>query len=394
MPARRLVPVVAVPLVACFGALGLGHLTRMALPGLGTPPAVAQEAATTTSAAPSAAATTFPRATTETFTKDGVVRGRVLIAGKEVIRCVWPNGELHPYERAALAAARINLALDQGVRPEEFRAVDRDGNWMVVARDIVVISIGPKDPGVYGISAEALAQRWASAITTALYAAVGQKPPAQQPLPPFPVEVRRTTVGGQDAGVMLVNGKQVLTIAAAASGLSGYERTGIVADRLKKAVADGALPQDVRVGDAYGIPVVQIGETLLVTIDQEDARAAGKTPQALAQEWAGRVANSIADFYASIGRPEYPAEQWQPTEPYEDKWVPIVSILEGVKLGLARVSGPASQVRLVQAVAQLETHWKDFLEIDVYIPISTTVPGKTIDRIKGVGVTGLGDIKL
>ena len=69
-------------------------------------------------------------------------------------------------------------------------------------------------------------------------------------------------------------------------------------------------------------------------------------------------------------------------------------MLEGVKLGVARVNGPTSQVHLAQAVAQLETHWKDFLEIDVYIPISTKVPGKTIDRVKGVGVTGLGDIEI
>lgn len=390
MQIARFVRAVLVPTVACAAALGLGHLARMALPDLGTPVAVAQEEP----AAASAAVSRLPRATAETFTKEGVVRGRVLIGGKEVIRCVWPNGDLQPYERAALAAARINLALDQGFRPEDFRAVSRDTDWMVVARDIVVISIGPKDPGAFGISAEALAKRWASAITTALYAAIGQKPPAQQPLPPLPAQVQRGGTDADPAGILLVNGKQVLTISAASSGLSGYERTRIVADRLKKAVAEGALPQDVRVGDAYGIPVVQIGEALLVTVDQEDARRAVKTPEAVAQEWAGRLANSIADFYASVGRADYPAEQWQPTEPYEDKWVPIVSILEGVKLGVARVNGPASQVRLVQAVAQLETHWKDFLEIDVYIPISTKVPGKTIDRIKGVGVTGLGDIEI
>ena len=48
---------------------------------------------------------------------------------------------------------------------------------------------------------------------------------------------------------------------------------------------------------------------------------------------------------------------------------------------------------LVQAVAQLETNWKDHLDIDVFIPVSTKVPGKTIDRVKGCGVTGLGDFK-
>jgi hypothetical protein len=390
MRIARLVPIVLVPVLACFAAFGLGHITRVALPDLGARVAVAEDAAATASAA----AVKFPRATAESFTKEGYVRGRVLIGGREVIRCVWPNGDLQPYERAALAAARINLCLDQGFRPEEFRAVSRGTEWLVVARDVLIISIAPKDPGAFGITAEALANRWAAAIPTALYAAIGQKPPSEQPLPPFPVEVRRSGTGANEAGILLVNGKQVLTITAATSGLTGYERAGIVADRLKKAVAEGALPQDVRVGDAYGIAVVQINETLLVTVDEADAKRAGKTPQGLAQDWAARVANSIADFYASIGRGDYPGTQWQPTEPYEDKWVPIISVLEGVKLGVARVNGPTSQVHLVQAVAQLETHWKDFLEIDVYIPISTKVPGKTIDRVKGVGVTGLGDIEI
>ena len=63
-------------------------------------------------------------------------------------------------------------------------------------------------------------------------------------------------------------------------------------------------------------------------------------------------------------------------------------------MGVARVNGPRSKVKLVQAVAQIETHFKDFVEIDVYLPISTNVPGEKLDIVKGAAVTGLGDIEL
>ena len=48
----------------------------------------------------------------------------------------------------------------------------------------------------------------------------------------------------------------------------------------------------------------------------------------------------------------------------------------------------------VQAVAQLETSYKDMLDVEVYIPISTKVPGQTLSRIQGVGVTGVGDLRI
>ena len=88
-----------------------------------------------------------------------------------------------------------------------------------------------------------------------------------------------------------------------------------------------------------------------------------------------------------------PAE-WVPEEPYEDKYVPILSILRGVRVGVARVNGPRSKVAMTQAVGQLELKFRDVLDIEVYIPISTKEPGKTLARVQSVGVTGLGDLKL
>ncbi len=66
-----------------------------------------------------------------------------------------------------------------------------------------------------------------------------------------------------------------------------------------------------------------------------------------------------------------------------------MSLGEGKQLGMARVKGPKSRVDMVQAVAALETHYEKTLEIELYVPVSTKVPGQTLQRIQGVGVVGL-----
>jgi len=80
---------------------------------------------------------------------------------------------------------------------------------------------------------------------------------------------------------------------------------------------------------------------------------------------------------------------WVPPEPYDQKNVPILSVGEGIRVGMAQVKGPKSRVDQVKAVALLETHFKNTLEIEIYVPISTSVPGKTLARVQGVGVVGV-----
>ena len=89
-----------------------------------------------------------------------------------------------------------------------------------------------------------------------------------------------------------------------------------------------------------------------------------------------------------------PLALWHAAEPYDDKYVPVVSLLEGTRLGVARVNGPRSRLALTQAVAQFSIRFMDFFDIDIYIPISTRAPGQRLARVPGVGVTGLGDIRL
>lgn len=419
--AGRLVAVVGV-LALCLGALGLGYVVRSALPGVAVHPAAAQDADddaatpdedTTTPADPDDAAEQPNEAGEEPapeeavpeappveaiarmVTDKGVIHGQVLIGELVVIETQDELGGLGPYERASIAAARINLAVQEGARPEDFKTVQRGGEWLVVARDRVIIGVSAGEARAQKTTAKDLADKWATETSMALYEALGAKPGESVPLPPVSVEPKAIMVEGVEAGALMMNDQEVLRITTPAPGLTPYQRAEIVADRLKQAIGEGALPQDVQASSLYGMAVVKVGETLLITVDEQAATNAGKTSQALAGEWAGTLSGAIGTHYAQASKPILAtATEWKPAEPYDDKWVPIISLLEGIKLGLARVNGPRSAVRTVQAVAQLETHWKDYVEIDVYVPISTKVPGEKLAVVKACAVTGLGDIKL
>ncbi len=241
----------------------------------------------------------------------------------------------------------------------------------------------------------------------------------------------RVTAEGRELGKLMIGEAEAFTIQTSAGGLSPYERCSIVAMRINDALRAGIAPTAFSSGVVNGMAVVKADDRIIITIDQAQADLAGMTTPQLAAQWAQAIVAAFATASSAPqgegqqqatappagegeqqgaqaggeeqGAPpaetqgEQAAEQaaeWTPPEPYTSKFVPIISVLEGVKLGVARVNGPRSAVAQVQAVAQLETNFKDVLEVDVYIPISTKVPGKSLARVQGVAVTGLVDIKL
>lgn len=209
--------------------------------------------------------------------------------------------------------------------------------------------------------------------------------------------VREVDVAGLRAGEIVTAERSVLTVAVPAGGLTGYERAVIIADRLNRQVSGGARAADfeVHLGGGLG-QLVHVGGTSIFTVTADDAVQAGKSVEDLTREWAAAVWAVLPGEPPAAEpatAPAAPAE-WTPEEPYEDKYVPILSILRGVRVGVARVNGPRSKVAMTQAVGQLELKFRDVLDIEVYIPLSTKEPGKTLARVQSVGVTGLGDLKL
>ena len=376
-------------LAACAVAgLSLGWAVRAVLPGTGAGAAMAQEAR------PSAALAKKPppSALAEEFTEAGQLRGRVRIGGTEVLVTQFAYRGVDAAGRARAAAARINVALEDGAGGDDFRAMRRDGDWTVVAREHVIISPYPQEARTEGLAPGDLAERWAANIALAVHDWLGTRPGEGLPVSPLRAEARRLTVAGAEVGVLEVNGEELLRLTTVAGRLGPFRRAQTVAERLQYVAAAGARPRDIRAGEIAGSAAVLAGEALLITVDAEEARRAGRSPQQLARDWADRLARAVTAYYASLAAPPVaPPDDWRPTEQHEEKWVPLVSTLDGARLGVARVSGPRSRLRLVQAVARVETHWKDYLETDIYVPISTRVPGRTLTRVQGCAVTGLGE---
>lgn len=228
------------------------------------------------------------------------------------------------------------------------------------------------------------------------------------------VAYRAATLNGQTVGEVLVNGQIVIRMRTSAGGMSPADRARIIADRIRAWVSGPYSPYDLAVRrGAYGAAELRAHGDLIVTVNPQEAEALGSSSMGLAQAWRDNVMMALgvaaADLPAtgvsggSTGATgatgatggSSAGGTWTPREPYDDKVVPIISVLEGVRIGAARVNGPRSKIDQVNAVAQLETHFQDFLEIDIYVPITTNKPGPGgLDRVQEVGVTGLLDIRL
>lgn len=211
------------------------------------------------------------------------------------------------------------------------------------------------------------------------------------------ISARRATLNGEEVGELLVNGIVALRIRTAAGGTSAYQRAEMVAYRLNAMMADGASPADIRAGRIRGYAAVMLEDTMLLTVDRAHAGLNKTTPYDLAQIWATelRHAYGVEDTapYAEDEGSGSKGVVWTPEEPYDDKVVPVLSFGRGKRIGAARVNGPSSKVRDVNAVAQIEADFKDFIEIEVYVPVSTEDLDKDLGRVQGVGVTAMGDYR-
>jgi hypothetical protein len=86
------------------------------------------------------------------------------------------------------------------------------------------------------------------------------------------------------------------------------------------------------------------------------------------------------------------------TTKYATKVVPILSLGDSGYIGAVQVTGPETLVKKVQGVAQLEGRFKlpvvSGIRLRGLVPVSTKTPGKSIDRIEGVGISAIVDFKL
>lgn len=76
------------------------------------------------------------------------------------------------------------------------------------------------------------------------------------------------------------------------------------------------------------------------------------------------------------------------------KVVPIISLGSGMRVGAAQVTGPKDLVAKVVVVVQLETKFSfKNLDVEIFVPSDSENPTK-FNRVEGVGVSALIDLRL
>jgi hypothetical protein len=205
---------------------------------------------------------------------------------------------------------------------------------------------------------------------------------------PPKIDVRKSMDGDNEVGELLVGEQVTIQFRGHTEKLTPYERAVVVAERLKAQIK----PRDkmaVSTGLIDGEHVVLVNKAAVATAVPGDGPE-GMTEREVAQTWAEALAGVLG---VELVPPEE-ARPWQPDEPYADKIVPIISLGKGRQIGAARVNGPETAVGRTQAVVQIETRMLNWFEVQVYVPISTKVPGAKLARVQGVAVTAVGDFRL
>lgn len=108
----------------------------------------------------------------------------------------------------------------------------------------------------------------------------------------------------------------------------------------------------------------------------------------------GGIGLAVRHFGPEINRAVNKLQGFDDSEAMMTKVVPILSVGQGGYIGAAQVMGPPSAVNQVVAVAQVEGNIFGSVRLKALIPISTERNLSNIQRVPGVGVSGIIDLKL
>lgn len=105
---------------------------------------------------------------------------------------------------------------------------------------------------------------------------------------------RVSVVAGTTVGEVVVDSRVDLRIRTAAGGVSVAERAEIVAARLRRPLAQGFKPEELRVVGVGAEAALMWRDQLVVTVDANHARLTNTTPFALAIEWRKVLTQALA----------------------------------------------------------------------------------------------------
>jgi len=109
--------------------------------------------------------------------------------------------------------------------------------------------------------------------------------------------------------------------------------------------------------------------------------------------WAYILKNNAKDIdkglNAVVGRKNLKSTIWV------TKVVPIVSVGQGGFIGAVQIAGPKAKVAVTKAALQLEASLLgNDIRARIFIPVNSANPADKFQRVEGVGITALLDLRL
>lgn len=95
------------------------------------------------------------------------------------------------------------------------------------------------------------------------------------------------------AGEVLIDGRVMLRLRAAAGGYDPLQRARIIISRLQALAESGISPDEIRPGILNGEVVVLARDRLLVTVDRDTVRLNGSNSRRLALQWANNLRRAL-----------------------------------------------------------------------------------------------------
>ena len=205
-------------------------------------------------------------------------------------------------------------------------------------------------------------------------------------------EARSVTVDSETFGEVVVNGQPAIRIRTSVEGLTPLDRASVVAGRINNL---GANFDPCRFASSVvgGQPAVVADSQLLVTVNDQEASANNKKASDLAGEWATSLKKAAGCPTPDESPASESAKQEPAAEDQVEKGAPIISLGSGLRVGMALVAGPSSEVNKVNAVAQIEGEFHGRARIRALVPIDTEGI-REFHRVPKTSVIGVADIKL
>lgn len=147
----------------------------------------------------------------------GQQAGEVLVGGQVVFRIRTSAGGLTPYQRAQMAAQRIQSLMGDSLQPEDVTMRRINGRDVVTAEGQVIVTADRAEARLNGTTTSALASMWAQRLSNA----VGGDPVSSTPVGQKIVPIISIGKGTRVGGALVAGSKSRLSQVVAVAQIEG-----------------------------------------------------------------------------------------------------------------------------------------------------------------------------